>query len=300
MNILKDDNFNEKSAVVIGKFDGVHKGHQQLLKLAAEISQKQGLTPIAYTFSSEHEKSRILSDAEKTELLSQNGIKSVYLQHLTEDFKNTSPQEFVRLLKNNFSAQHIIVGFNFRFGKGRSADASDMVSICEENGISATVAEPVMFCGKPISSTRIRSEILSGNMENVFAMMGRRLKISAKVIKGKQLGREIGFPTANLDITNIHLIPRTGVYATKVIIDSRVFAAVTNIGSNPTVDKDGSIKIETHIIGFYDCLYGKNITVEFLQFLRDEEQFVSLSHLSSQLESDCENSVKIFKNNITL
>lgn len=299
MKISDKSNCTAGSAVVIGKFDGVHKGHQKLFSVAREIAERESLIPTVYTFSSCSGAPSITDDEEKIRLFKQNGIKAIHLQQFTPQFKSTSPDEFVQLLKEDFSAKHVIIGFNFRFGKNRSGSAEDMAALCEGAKIKATIVEPVIFGGKPISSTRIRTEAEAGNMENVFAMMGRYFCITARVTKGKQLGRQLGFPTANLNTESISLLPKSGVYATRIHTDGSSFPAITNIGTNPTVDSDNSVKIENHLIGFSGDLYGKTISVEFLQFLRDEEQFVSTRHLTDQLQCDSENAVKIFRNLLT-
>lgn len=299
MTVLENAKFNKKSAVIIGKFDGVHKGHLKLLSIAADICKKDGLTPVVYTFSFENHQERILSDAQKLQIFENQGIDAVYTQKFTEEFKNTSPEEFVDILKNRFCAEHIIIGFNFRFGKDRGGDPSTMSELCKDANIKLTVAEPVLFDGKPISSTRIKSEIKSGNMANVYAMTGRYFSLTAPVEEGKQLGRKIGFPTANMKVSDLSLLPKHGVYATKVHTQHGTFPGITNIGSNPTVDCDGATKAETHIIGFSDNLYGSKLTIEFLQYLRDEERFANIKHLAAQLEYDTENAVKIFKNVLT-
>lgn len=300
MEILNNHRFDKKCVVVIGKFDGVHKGHQKLLSIAREICFKEGIASVAYTFPCQNDAGRIISDEKKTEILSQNNIDAIYIQSFDDDFKNTSPEQFVEILRNDFSAAYVIVGFNFRFGKHRCGDADTMKKLCDEADINAIIAEPVLFSGKPISSTRIRTEIEKGNMENVYAMMGRRFSITSTVIQGKQLGRNIGFPTANIETETVALLPKAGVYATAVHTGASVYPAVTNIGVNPTVDNDGKTKCETHMIGFSDQLYGKEISIEFLQFLRDEEQFSNIGHLASQLEYDTQNAVKIFKNMLTV
>lgn len=287
-----------KTAVVIGKFDGVHKGHQALLDIARRSCAKDSLVPIAFTFSSAGDTSRILADTDKAQILEDNGMSAVYIQPLSEEFKNTSPEEFISFLKSNFSAAHVIVGFNFRFGKNRSGDAQTMVEICKSCGINVTVAEPVMYEGSPISSTRVRSEIIDGNVDKAYEMMGRPFCVTASVIGGKQLGRTIGFPTANLDTDDFSITPANGVYATAVKVQSETYPAITNIGVNPTVDSDGKIKAETYIIDFDGDLYGKEITVEFLERIRREKTFLNIQSLAEQLNADCEKALQIFKKHI--
>lgn len=293
MNILTNRKFNTKSAVVIGKFDGVHKGHQQLLRIAADICKKENLVSIAYTFSSYGE--CITNDVQKSRLLAEYGMDNIYIQPFDQDFKNTSPKEFVRILKDDLCAEHVIIGFNFRFGKNRCGDASIMEKLCAESHIRCTVAHPVLFDGEPISSTRIRECIKSGDISSANAMLGRNFDIRGKIIHGKQLGRTIDFPTANMDAENIPLIPDVGVYAAFCNINGKTYPAITNIGLNPTVDHDSKIKAETNIIGFDGDLYGKELTVSFMEKLRNERTFENIDELKNQLTIDKEKAIAIFE-----
>ncbi len=293
MNILQDRKFDKKSAVVIGKFDGVHKGHQHLLSLNAEVSRHKGLIPLAYTFSAGGE--CITEDESKAQLLAEHGIEQIYFQRLSEDFKSTVPEEFVDILKSKLSAEHVTIGFNFRFGKSRCGSAEDMAELCRRAGIGVTVAEPVLYQGEPISSSRIRTQIQKGNMQAAFDMTGRHFSVTAPVIEGKRLGREIGFPTANLETEGIALLPAEGVYAAGAKTHSGTFPAIINIGTNPTVDRDSKIKAEVHIIGFDGDLYGKAVTVAFFKRLRDERTFDGLEGLKCQLEKDRRVAEEIFE-----
>ena len=218
------------------------------------------------------------------------------MQQLNDEFKNTSPQEFVRILTEDLNAKHVIVGFNFRFGKDRCGDASLMEKLCVESGIRCTVAEPVIFENEPISSTRIRKKIKNGNITDANIMLGRSFEIYGKVIHGKQLGRTIDFPTANINAKHIPLLPDAGVYATMVRQNNMVYPAITNIGINPTVDHDDKMKIETNIIGFDGDLYNEEITVAFLKKLRNERIFNNIDELKKQLSQDKEKSIGIFEN----
>lgn len=293
MEILKLRKFESPSVVVIGKFDGVHKGHQSLMDMACKIGVGQKLTPIAYTFESFGE--CITDDKLKTTLLGEYGAEKIYIQPFTDEFKSMSPEDFVKLLKEDFNAKHIVVGFNFRFGKDRSGDAVIMEKLCDEMGMGITIAEPVLFESEPINSTRIRALIKDGYMDSANIMMGRAFSVTAEIFHGKMLGRKIGFPTANMSLDDFSLIPKNAVYATSVKIGNKIYPAITNIGSNPTVDKDKSIKAETHIIGFDGDLYGKTITVDFIKILRGETKFESVDGLKDQLLKDTEDAKNIFK-----
>lgn len=293
MSTSENYNINPASAVVIGKFDGVHKGHQQLLSIAKDICKKENLTPLAYTFPSFGE--CITDDTQKAHLFKNYGIDNIYVQQLNDEFKNTSPKDFVRILTEDLNAKHVIVGFNFRFGKDRCADAYLMEKLCAETGIKCTIAQPVIFENEPISSTRIREEIKKGNITDANVMLGRNFEIYGKVIHGKKLGRTIDFPTANIDAKYIPLLPDAGVYATTVKQNGNIYPAITNIGSNPTVDHDDKIKVETNIIGFDGNLYDTEIYISFSEKLRNECTFNNIDELKKQLSQDKENSIEIFK-----
>lgn len=284
MNILSERKFNKPSAVIIGKFDGVHKGHQKLISVAREQCRNKGLSLVAYTFGG----SALASEDKKLSLLEQYGVENVYLQPLESEFKKTSPEEFIHILKEDFFARCVAVGFNFRFGKDRCADAEDMKRLCGDEGISALVALPVTFKDEPISSTRIKNEISVGKVDIAREMLSRPYSFSAEVVGGKHLGRQIGFPTANLNISPNVLLPANGVYAGIATTRSGRYVAITNIGDNPTVDSDGRIKVETHLIDFNENIYGEQVTLEFLEYLRPEKKFASLSDLQNRLTADRE------------
>lgn len=295
MKILSKCEYSLPSSVVVGKFDGVHKGHQELISMAKEISLKENLTLLAFTFENAGES--ITDSDEKKRLLKEKGIDVFYSQELSDDFKSTSPEAFIDLLKNKLNAKHIIVGFNFKFGRKRCGDTALMEKLCAEKGLKITVCKPVIFDGEPISSTRIRLSLKGGDIESAKNMLGRDFKVKSGVISGKMLGRQIGFPTANMEISKFSIIPKHGVYATFVEMEDSTYPAITNIGKNPTVDSDGAIKAETHIIGFDGDLYGKEISVGFLKRLRGETDFENLENLKSQLLSDKNSAIEIFKNN---
>ncbi|MBR2476719.1 MAG: bifunctional riboflavin kinase/FAD synthetase [Clostridia bacterium] len=292
MDILTERRFGKACAVVIGKFDGVHTGHKRLLNLTADICKNENLIPVAYTFESRGD--CIISENEKIRILSENGIEAVFVQPFTVEFKNTTPEEFVNMLKDDFTARHIIIGFNFRFGKGRCGSAEDMVSLCNSAGIGVTVAEPVIYENEPVSSTRIRDSIRNGNIPSANEMLGRMFSISGIVVHGKQLGRKMGFPTANIDTADISVLPEKGVYAT--VVDS--YPAITNIGLNPTVDTDGMVKAETHIMGDTVPDYGEEITVHFLEKIRDEKTFSDIEELKSQLDKDKQTAIEIYEKSV--
>lgn len=284
------------TAVVIGKFDGVHKGHQALLDIARESSLRDGLVPIAFAFTSRCEQESITKESLKAQLLEDGGMCGVYSQPLSESFKSTTPEEFVDILIRDFNARHIIIGFNFRFGKDRCGNVDTMADICGKAGIKLSVADPVMYEGESISSTRIKSALASGEVTKAADMLGRPYSMTAKVIEGKKLGRTIGFPTANIDTTECSMLPASGVYATAVTAEGTRYPAITNIGVNPTVDDDGDTKAETYILGFEGDLYGRDITIEFLARIRDEKTFEDIEALKKQLALDKEKAAQVFEN----
>lgn len=294
MNVLSERKFDKPSAVIIGKFDGVHKGHRKLISDAAKICREDGLSLLAYTFGG----SSLTTEAEKLALLTECCVENIYIQPLDSGFKNTSPEEFIRILKEDLCARCVAVGFNFRFGKDRCADAEDMKKLCKNAGITAHIAPPVTENGELVSSTRIRAEISSGKVAEAAVMLGRPYSVTAQVGSGKHLGRKIGMPTANLRLPPKILLPKTGVYACIADTPFGRYSAVTNIGDNPTVDTDGKIKAEAHIMDFDENLYGEEITLRFLEYVRGEKKFDSLAELQAQVERDKQKTKEIVKDKL--
>ena len=280
---------HNKNIVILGNFDGVHKGHQVILQKAVERAKDKGLKTIVYTFSEypKNQQTKITTCSEKAYFLDKNKIDYLCLEQF-EKVRNYSPEEFVeKVIVNDLNAAEVYCGFNFTFGKGKSGNVETLKKLLEERKLKLNVQKAVLDDdGEIISSTRIRNYIKEGNFEKVRELLGHNFIILGEVIYGKQLGRVIGFPTANLKFEN-KIYPEFGVYGVKIHIqgDEKIYNGVMNIGRNPTVNV-GILSVETNIFDFNEDIYGKIILIEVLENIRYEKKFSSVEKLKEQIGKD--------------
>ena len=296
MNIIYDTteySFPE-SVVMLGKFDGVHLGHQELIKTGVRVANDKGLSPIVYTFEGKTNEC-LTTDDEKVSIFESLGIEHTVFEKFTDDFKSIEPQDFVKdILVGNLNAKHIVVGFNYRFGKGASGDTELLKELCDELGIGLAVIDPFEVNSNIVSSTIIRVLIRNGDVKNASRYLGRNYTVSGKTSAGKGLGHTIGFATANMSGEFMKVLPKRGVYVTKTHLNGEEYLSMTNVGVNPTVESIDVPKVETHLIDFTGEMYGESIRVEFIDFIRDEKKFGSVDELKSQLECDRKHVIKYF------
>ncbi|MBC2855703.1 MAG: bifunctional riboflavin kinase/FAD synthetase [Cetobacterium sp.] len=301
MKIINDilhceDNFG-KSYVAIGAFDGIHIGHRQLIELAVLKAKQNGGKSIVFTFANHPLETidvakapkLINSKEEKIHILASLGVDYLIMQPFTREFSGMEPEAFVEnILKDKLNAKEIFVGFNFSFGKGGKATTKDLEKISKNHGIKVNEIEPVMIGGQVVSSTMIRDLITRGELETTNMFLGAPFLIIGEVVHGRKLGRQMGFPTANLKILN-KIYPPFGIYGGKVLVENEKVErdAVINIGKNPTL-KPGEQSIEVHILDFDGDLYGKKIYVRVLKFLREQKKFQSMEELKYTINSDVE------------
>ena len=280
---------HNKNIVILGNFDGVHKGHQVILQKAVERAKEKELKTIVYTFSEypKNQQTKITTCSEKAYFLDKNKIDYLCLEQF-EKVRNYSPEEFVeKVIVNDLNAAEVYCGFNFTFGKGKSGNVETLKKLLEERNLKLNVQKAVLDDdGEIISSTRIRNYIKEGNFEKVRELLGHNFIILGEVVYGKQLGRVIGFPTANLKFEN-KIYPEFGVYGVKIHIqgDEKIYNGVMNIGRNPTVDV-GVLSVETNIFDFNEDIYGKIILIEVLENIRYEKKFSSVEKLKEQIGKD--------------
>ena len=280
---------HNKNIVILGNFDGVHKGHQVILQKAVERAKDKGLKTIVYTFSEypKNQQTKITTCSEKAYFLDKNKIDYLCLEQF-EKVRNYSPEEFVeKVIVNDLNAAEVYCGFNFTFGKGKSGNVETLKKLLEERNLKLNVQKAVLDDdGEIISSTRIRNYIKEGNFEKVRELLGHNFIILGEVVYGKQLGRVIGFPTANLKFEN-KIYPEFGVYGVKIHIqgDEKIYNGVMNIGRNPTVNV-GILSVETNIFDFNEDIYGKIILIEVLENIRYEKKFSSVDKLKEQIGKD--------------
>ncbi|MDY4587243.1 MAG: riboflavin biosynthesis protein RibF [Oscillospiraceae bacterium] len=286
----------EKTAVALGYFDGLHLGHVGVI--SAALSQ-QGLKPAVFTFNCDTTLPKfrgpedIISFENKCELMERLGVQYIYAPDFAEVCTLTD-EEFVKnILIDRLNAGYACCGRNFRFGKGGSGTPERLAEIGAKYGMRAGVVPDVCLDGQIISSTRIREHIRRGEIEQANRLLGYDLWYRLPVVRGNEIGRTINFPTINQIIPDTNIIPRHGVYKSYVEIDGKQYHGVTNIGIKPTVvrhDGTGTV-METHIIGYSGDLYGQNIAVALVRFIRPEVKFPGLEELKQQIARDKENAM---------
>lgn len=291
-----DLDFNEfdlsPKAVSLGNFDGVHKGHQKLMKENIKISKAKNLMPSVLLFKENTknilngEREYLTSLEDKIEILKNLGIECFCLLEFSDKFKDLSPYEFIEeILYKKLNTKYVIVGDNYRFGKMAKGDIKTLKKYEEDFAYKTKVVDFELDDGKIINSTDIRQMVREGKIEKANKDLGHPFKMQGKVIKGAQRGRLLNFPTANLKPSFKYVTAKSGVYFTKVNIDRDFYYALTDIGTNPTFENK-KMKIETYIMDFSKDIYGKNISIEFLEYLRPDYKFNSPEELIGQMEKD--------------
>lgn len=293
-------------ACALGFFDGVHIGHQKLIETLKDISNKNNLKSMVFTF--ENHPMTLLNKGCAPKLITDNNTKTKVFEKLGIDvlvycdinkgFLNTRAQSFVKdILIGNLNVNAVIAGFNFRFGFKGEGNSNYLLSCGKKLGIDVNIVNPVYMDGKLVSSTTIREFLRLGNVAMANSFLGRPYSIRGKVVHGEKRGRGMGFPTANICFDENLAIPDNGVYVTKVDTGSGVFdkIGVTNIGHNPTFGANPK-SIETHILDFDDDLYEKELNIEFYERIRGEMTFKSPSELTDQVNRDKSYASDYFKN----
>ena len=291
----------QKTAVALGFFDGVHRGHRQVIEKAVELADGR-FVPAVFTFTMEktgpakkQNVGEITTLEQKIRILQSMGVREIYAPDFV-DFCGLSGEEFVqRILKEKMHAAAVCCGQDFRFGKKASCGAADLRRFCKAEGMECAVLDEVMDGGEAVSSTRVRQAIADGEMEKAAELLGRRYCLDFLVEHGKALGRRLQFPTINQPIPPEMVLPRFGVYATMATVEGKIYAGVTNVGVRPTVEKGMAPRAETSLIGFSGDLYGRAVPVQFLSFLRPEQKFNSVEALKEQIGKDAVTAAKIVK-----
>lgn len=307
MKILTNlSSFNETapSFVTIGTFDGVHIGHQKVLKKLVKSAKKNNATPILLTFfphprmvlQKEIGIKLINTIDERIQLLEKTGIETLVIYPFDEEFANQTALNFVRnFLVDKLNIAKLFIGYDHRFGKNREGDFEHLKEYGYTYNFSVKEISKLDINNIGVSSTKIRKAIKNGEITKANQYLGYHFMLTGKVVEGKNLGEKIGFPTANLFIKETYkLIPKTGAYIVKSTIDDEVVYGMMNIGFRPTL-KGKHQTIEIHFFNFNKDLYNKTIQIEVLKFLRDEQKFESIQNLKKQLQIDKQNSLKYIR-----
>lgn len=283
----------DRSVVTIGNFDGLHKGHQVLIKEAVQFANKKNIKSVVFTFENHPANyfakktiKNIITNNEKINRMKSLGVDILVIIPFNGYMTKISPIEFVKdILIKKLGARKIIVGHDFTFARRKEGNVKLLKELSSKYGFELEVVNPIKINDLRVSSTYIRQLVAEGSVDKVNKYLGYNCEIKGNVIKCKQLGRKIGFPTANIEVNDDLLIPKNGIYATKVYIHGNVYYGATNIGYNPTVNGD-KLSIETNILEFDEDIYGQVIKIEFLERIRDEKKFNSLDELKAQLKKD--------------
>lgn len=282
------------SVVAIGMFDGVHQGHRAVITRAKAKATELGLPCVVFTFVA-HPRTVLRPDnpvpllttwSEKQALLAELGVDMLIGAQFTPAFAELGAEAFVRrILKDQLSARHVVVGYNFAFGHNQEGSVDTLRALGPTLGFEATVLDPYIGDEEPISSSRIRQLLATGRIEEANRLLGRPYSVTGVVVKGDQRGRLLGFPTANLMSDEHKLLPAYGVYAGAAHWDGCVNPCVVNLGMRPTFDPP-QLRIEAHLLEFSGDLYGQNMTLTLSHRLRPEQAFASIDALVAQIRAD--------------
>lgn len=284
------------SVVTIGTFDGVHVGHKKIIERLVEATKSNDLQSVILTFFP-HPRMVLQKDTniklintidERIQILEKTGLDNLVIHPFTKEFSRLAAGEFVeQILIDRLNLRHIIIGYDHRFGRNRNANITDLASFGIQNDFTVEEISKQDIEDVAVSSTKIRQALMDGDIQKANKYLGYDFMITGTVIKGKELGRTLNYPTANLYIKESYkLIPKQGVYVIKSCIDQKTYFGMMNIGTNPTVTQGREQSIEVHFFDASFNLYDKNIQVEILERIRDEKKFSSVDDLKTAMQND--------------
>lgn len=289
----KEIRFN--TGIALGNFDGIHLGHQKLIRSMVEKSKENNLVPSLLLFK-RHTKAIIKSREpelitnidQKINIAKNLGVEIICLIDFDDNLMKLTGEEFIcNIILKKINTKLIVVGFDYKFGHKASGDSDYLMELGKKYNIEVEVLPAVYDDKKVISSSNIRKLISSGKIEEVTHILGREYSVMGKVINGDNRGTKLGFPTANIELLDNYVIPKNGVYMTNTIIDNKKYVSATNIGYNPTFDNK-NLKFETYILDFNENIYGEMIEIKFIDFIRDDIKFNDVNSLIKQMELDIE------------
>lgn len=299
---LAPDLTTRPAALTMGKFDGVHLGHRRLVDTTVERAQALGLSSAVLTWEP-HPNAVIrpgqplqllTSLEEKIELIGRHGPDLLIVAPFTAETMATSAEAYMRQIVAAVHLRELWVGEDFAMGRGRAGDVPSLMAIGAEQGFAVGAVSKVIVGGQPVSASRVRDLLLAGDVAAAVELLGRPFGLRGLVVQGDQRGRTIGFPTANLQIADIHVLPANGVYACRVYLNGEGLPAVTNIGVRPTFDGLRRT-VEAHLLDWSGDLYGQSIRVEFLQRLRGEQKFPGIEALVAQISRDADQARELLR-----
>lgn len=313
MNVYRDINEisrDENTVLTIGTYDGVHLGHQKILSLLLKKASELSARNLVVTFEphpqlvvgNKNGLKILTSIEEKENILREFGIENLLVLPFTKEFAATSSEEFVKsYLIEKIGMKSVIIGYDHRFGKGRDGNHETLELLSQSFGFDVHEVDAVSIDENIISSSKIRSSLLNGEVSEANTFLNRKYFFSGTVVEGKKIGRTLGFPTANLQLTNPNkLIPAIGIYAAEVVWKKQLLKGMLYIGTRPTLDDTHSIVPEVHIFDFDLDIYGEELEVHLVERVRDEMKFSSVENLIAQINTDKETCLEILQKNILI
>lgn len=279
--------------VILGFFDCIHIGHAALIEKGVKVAENLGITPAVFTYSNNPSEvlgksvGQVLTYKERLFKLEKHSINSVISCNFDMFYASRSGEEFLDELFKNFSVKAVVCGYDFTYGKNASCNAEDLKSYCKKVNVPCFVQDKITFDGERVSTTLIKKLLSIGDIKEVNKLLGDPYFVVGKVVRGRQDGRKIGFPTANVFFPEDKFRIKNGVYKTRVIVDGKEYKAITNYGAQPTFGEN-TVVSESYIKDFDDDIYGKEITIIFDDYIRDIFKFYDIENLKSQLKKDME------------
>ncbi len=287
-----DFQIEEDTVISLGKFDGIHRGHELLMERLAE-KKREGLKAAIFTFdipprrNVQHVEAKVLTtNEEKMHIFEEMGIDYLIECPFTEEVMHMEPEDFIRMLVERLHVKCIVAGEDFRFGHNRRGDYRMLQEYAGKLGYEALILKKMKEDARDISSTFVREEIAAGNIEKANHLLGYRYFVKGMVKHGNQIGRTIGIPTINLIPPEEKLLPPFGVYVSEVAIGEERYQGVTNVGCKPTIEGNNPVGVETYLLDFHENVYDRIVTVEFISKIRAEHKFENIEALKEQMEND--------------
>jgi len=287
--------------VALGNFDGVHRGHQRLISAMVADAEKVGGDSIVFAFNPHplqilrgQSPAQLTTQQQKEELVANLGVKYFFRYPFDMEIAKISPNTFIeRILYKSLGATHVYVGYNYTFGHKGTGNGEILKQLCPRMGMEVTIIEPVMWKYGAISSSLIRERLMAGDVAAADEMLGYCYYLTGTVVYGRQIGRQLGFATANIEVSPYAQLPAYGVYAAFFQWEGGFWPTVANVGMRPTFGRFANPVVEAHLLGFDGDLYGKPATLHFVERLRGETPFPDKEHLISQIQKDCRHAQKI-------
>lgn len=297
-----DFQIEEDTVISLGKFDGIHRGHELLMERLAE-KKREGLKAAIFTFdipprrNVQHVEAKVLTtNEEKMHIFEEMGIDYLIECPFTEEVMHMEPEDFIRMLVERLHVKCIVAGEDFRFGHNRRGDYRMLQEYAGKLGYEALILTKMKEDARDISSTFVREEIAAGNIEKANHLLGYRYFVKGMVKHGNQIGRTIGIPTINLIPPDEKLLPPFGVYVSEVAIGEERYQGVTNVGCKPTIEGNNPVGVETYLLDFHENVYDRIVTVEFISKIRAEHKFENIEALKEQMENDIAYTEAYFRN----